>query len=285
MSDEKRLSRLPDTILAVALFGIIATLNFLLFIESAGSNPLYRIIYGSLSFVLDGTEITLWLRGVRQRNAIFMSLALAIACLGLFASTGAALLIATADDAAVATAAAKGEAYEKSVIDASASVDAWRVRLAAVPPEFTSQLRIVATELDKANASLATAKAEQRQAQLDATLSSRSSPALSRSPMFDLLSQRLHTSATNLKLLFLLIVSVLLQASALIVTYHRERGGLDNVKPKAKVATYVDSAAIRHISNNGGGVLCGKPMRLMVAPQAATRYVLCDICAKRGGMA
>ena len=282
MSDErpKRPARVADTALAVALFGIIATLNFLLFVESAGNVLLYRVIYGALSFVLDGTEITLWLRGVRQRNAVFMALALAIATVSLFSSTGAALLIATSDDAAVEATVAEGASYAEAVASAAETVTAWTDRLRLVPEGYTTQLRFVATELAKAEDALKIAKAEQRNAQATVATGDRVVVA---SPMFTLLSARLGMRPSSLKLLFLVIVSALLQASALIVTYHRERGDAE-VKPKQKTETYVDNAGVRHVSNNGGGVLCGKPMRAMVAPIAGIRYALCDICAKKGGI-
>ena len=102
--------------------------------------------------------------------------------------------------------------------------------------------------------------------------------------MFDLLANALHSSTSVVKLWFLLAVSVLLQVSALATTYHNVRKEATEVS-KVMVKFYADDTNKVHVTNNGGGVLCGKPMRYMQplgAGDAATR-VICAVCMKKAG--
>ena len=102
--------------------------------------------------------------------------------------------------------------------------------------------------------------------------------------MFDLLANALHSSTSVVKLWFLLAVSVLLQVSALATTYHNVRKEATEVS-KVMVKFYADDTNKVHVTNNGGGVLCGKPMRYMQplgAGDAATR-VMCAVCMKKAG--
>jgi hypothetical protein len=281
MTPTKRLVDYADYIVAAALFAVIATLNFLLFTESAGSRPLFRVIYGTLSFVLDGTEAVLWIRGVRARNALFMGIALAIACVSLFSSTGAALLIATADDGrreAVATAAVDNNDTVKEAQDA---VAAWQQRLALVPADYTTQLREISGRLAEATAALRFAREARQRALSQPTAVGASVAAAPDVGMFSLIARRLATDESTVKLAFLLVVSVLLQTGALATTYHSnaKKEAVD-VKNRTHVMLYVDQQGVEHISNNGGVVVCGKPMRYMSVARPGAQYRVCDVCFK-----
>lgn len=74
----KNLLGKTDNILAGLLFGTSAALSLLLFYESAGGSLVYRVIFSVLAISFDSTKIILWLRGVRERNAVFILLALAL---------------------------------------------------------------------------------------------------------------------------------------------------------------------------------------------------------------
>jgi hypothetical protein len=278
---KRDLAGVLEIVVSVALFAVIAVLNFLLFTETAGANVLYRTIYGALSIVLDGTEIVLWLRGVSQRNALFCAIAISIAAIGLVSSGGAALLIATSQDAQQATAIAQQGDADARVKEAQDAVTVWQRRVDAVPAEFTTQLREVTRSLAAAQERLDAARdvrvaSREEEGTRTAILGPRA-----RSPMFDLLAHALHSSASVVKLVFLLAVSVLLQVSALATTYHNVRKETEVKDAHQKL--YVDPQGVTHISNNGGGVICGKPMRYLEAPRPGVAYRTCEVCLKKGG--
>jgi len=262
-----------DVLLACGLFGIIATLNFLLFVESAGTSMLYQVIYGILAFVLDGTEIVMWIRGVRSRNIIFMILAICIAGIGLFSSTGAALIIATADEGSMSMS-------QEQITDAKATVaarkedeDAWRMRIDKTPADFTTQLRFLATELEKAHKAT-----EEAEAKRDLLIQqNKSTVSTQRSPMFASIATALGRTEKEIKLCFLFLVSVVLQISALTTTYHSNKKEEGRKQPQSSFA--VDASNVLHLVQNKEA-LCKKPIRYLSKSQPQTAYTVCSLCEK-----
>jgi hypothetical protein len=282
MSDAQgRFINIADYAIAVGLFGIIATLNFILFVEAAGSRTLFQCVYGALSIVLDGTEIVLWIRGVRSRNAVFMAIALSIAGVSLFSSTGAALLIASADDGRRTEVATTFLDADNVVKEAQLNVQTWTDRLAAVPADYTTQLREVGDRLAEARRDLQLA----RNARQTTQRTSVTNTTATASPIFAVFGARLRVAESTVKLIFLMTVSVLLQSGALATTYHANKETSDMTKKqrqRRQPLWWIDQQATMHLDNGGGGVVCGKPMRYMSAPNAKLIYPVCTICAKKG---
>jgi hypothetical protein len=207
-----------------------------------------------------------------------MFLAIAISMVGCFSSSGAALLIATADNGRRANVANATNDADSEVKEAQDAVATWQSRLALVPADYTTQLRTVSDKLAAAQTTLRDARAARQRA-----MSSAASVASlqSSSPMFNLIAQRLHSEESTVTLVFLVCVSLLLQTSALATTYHANKG-VDMKGKQKPPAWWIDQQGVEHLDNGGGGVVCGKPMRYMSAPLPKRDYVMCSVCAKKG---
>lgn len=255
-----------DLVQAAVLFSVSAALTFLLFFELAGTSVIYKVIFSVLALSFDGTKIVLWIRGTRERNPIFVTIAIALVGVSLICSSGSALMIVSKDDTKIEAQASTRDDLKESLASARDDVEAWKRRLGQVPPEYTSQVKVVAEELRKANERVASLESEIKAANIETVQLSASA-----STMFRLLSDRLGIKESSFKLLFLLAMSVLLESGALATSYRRQP------KTVATKSLGLDASGVSHVIVKGRA-LCGKP-----APFTATERakVPCNLCMER----
>lgn len=240
--------KVSDLVVSTTLFGVSAVLTLLLFYENAGDALVYKVLFSLLAIAFDATKVIMWLRGVRERNVLFVVIAVALVGVSLVATSGSSLMIISKDDKSNALIDDASNDVRTSLLNAEAEVTAWQARLAEVPADFTTQLKLVSAQLDKAKAdrdALRMELAKARDAQVVVSSSSAS--------MFELMASKLDIDARDMKLYFLLVVAVLLEASALATSYKVARGDEDTTYEMMS-----DSLGMVHFLKNKKA-LCGKP--------------------------
>ena len=84
-------------LLSLALFIVIATQNFLAFFELAGSRVIFKIIFSIVAVTLDLSKIVLLVTSVRQRNVVFLIIAICLGCISLMSGVGSSFMIVEGD--------------------------------------------------------------------------------------------------------------------------------------------------------------------------------------------
>lgn len=256
-----------DYLISGVLFSVSAILTLLLFYENAGKGVVYKVIFSTLAIAFDATKVVLWIRGTRERNAMFTFIALCLVMVSLLASSGSALMIVSQDDVRVASREGRLEDARASLEDAQKEVKAWQDRLAVVPADFTRQLEVVARQLKDSRQVL-----DQRQAEYDRLAGVEVIEADASATMFSLMGEATGVDQARLKLGFLLAVALLLEASALATSYH--------ARPKATPAgdgnkrVLADTRGVAHMVVKGKA-LCGKPAPFGETSRQSTSCLVC----------
>ncbi len=259
-----------DIALGVSLFGVCAVLTFLLFVEAAGGVAVYQVIFGILAVSLDGTLAVLWIRGHREHRPGLIAVAACIVVFGLTSAAGSALKIVSFGDAREDSAKVATADLETDLELMNSKIRALTLRLASIPPDFTTQLKLVSKDLEFAEADRKAIRSR-----LDRARASQSASSSSSSTMFSMLSGLAGVSERKFKTVFLLGLLGTLYASALALTVPKK----DKAAAPLLDIRLVQYGALAHLERSGRA-LCGRPQGTLV-PNSNPLTPCCPTCVRQ----
>lgn len=246
------------------LFAVNAAFSFLLYMELASGTWYYQVLYGTLAVVFDVGMMLLWVRGVRAGNVAFIVIALAFACITLFASSASALTIIERKVHVVEADTSQVADLRFALEQTDADIAANRGAIDKTPPDFTTRLR----ELNALARELRSRRDEQAARLREASRESAAERSTATS-MFTLAAKALGVDDEGVMLPFLLGTSLMLIVGSFALTTPRR----ESVASTLVKATY---GTRTHFLDARGKALCGAPP----AP-AANVASFCDLCVAR----
>lgn len=246
------------------LFAVNAAFSFLLYMEIASGVWYYQVLYGTLAVVFDVGMMLLWVRGVRTANVAFIAIALAFACITLFASSASALTIIERKVHVIESSDTQIDDLRASLEQTDADILTNRGAIEKTPPDFTTRLR----ELNALARELRARRDEQAAALREATAASATTRSTATS-MFTLAAKALGVDDEGVMLPFLLGTSLMLIVGSFALTTPRRAAA-------ASTYTKVTYGGRTHFLDAKGKTYCGAP-----AAPPSPAPTMCDLCVAR----
>lgn len=261
------LKKLPlDMCFGLVLFVVNAIFSLILYLEVASGVWYYVVAYSLLAVSFDTGMMLLWVRGVHDRNPVFIVVACGFAILSLFAAGSSSLSIVEAQNASNTVVASEVADLESEVASLEADLATNRDAIAKTPEDFTTRLR----ELNRISADLR-ASLEAKRLEVRTAKRIAASKTSTSTSMFDVVGKALRVAPKTVELCFLLGTSGMMIVGAFALTAPRKRA---KAAPTLRTLTY---GTTTHAVLASGRTLCGKPS----GPAMSPPHSLCPVCFAR----
>lgn len=231
-----------ELVLSGAFYLVSTAFTFLLFVELGSSSLLFQIIFGTVAIILEGGKAVLWIQGIILKNPLLTILSLCAVCLSLGGSVGSAFMIVQSGDSNVLSKNPRIGEIQKSIEFEDQTITTWQDAINKLPKYYMDKAPEYGAEIEKAIA---------RKQKLIGELANERSKGskVNASALFDALEEGLGWSSTTVRFIFLLAISILIEAFAFSLSFVALK------KPK-RTRKFLFDGSISHLIDSKGLTLC-----------------------------